>query len=113
MQFTVSLEAPPTEDDSQTLMETIRDTSEAAPDLDLETNSLYQKLNEVLDTLTPEQAAIIKFSFGIDCDRALSSEEIAKKLNLTNTKVRLIRDQALKRLKHAKRSSILRQLFRS
>jgi len=109
--FSVSLEAPQFQDESLPLSETIRNDFDASPETNIEADSLKSKLNEVLSTLTPVQAEIIKLSFGIENDRAFSIEEIAYKLDLSPNKVRMLKDRALKRLKHSRRSNILKEIF--
>lgn len=111
--FCVSLESPQFDDESLTLSETIENEFDESPDNDIETDSLKDKLTEVLDTLAPLEAKIIRLSFGIDHDRALNLEQIAKKLKLSPNKVRRVKERALKRLQHSKRSHLLRELFRN
>ncbi len=111
--LTFSLESSLPEEDSLNLIETIEDEFEEAPDKEVEFNSLKKKIEEVLSTLTEQQAKIIRLSFGIDEEQPLSSEKIAEILNISNNKVRQIRDKALKRLQHSKRSQHLREIFRN
>lgn len=89
----------------------IENQQEKVPGADLEEKSLKKKLDEVLGTLTPEESEIIKLAFGIDCEHPLSIEEISNHLNLPSVKVRRIKERALKRLQHSKRSNILRDLL--
>jgi len=91
----------------------IENQPEKVPGAELEEKSLKKKLDDVLGTLTPQESEIIKLAFGIDCERPLSIEEISNKLNLAANKVRRIKERALKRLQHSKRSNILRDLLRN
>jgi len=91
----------------------IENQQEKVPGAELEEKSLKKKLDDVLGTLTPQESEIIKLAFGIDCERPLSIEEISNKLNLAANKVRRIKERALKRLQHSKRSNILRDLLRN
>lgn len=111
--YSLSLDAPQFDDNSTTLENMIENDQETVPGDELEKKSLKKKLEEVLATLTPQQSIIIKLSFGIDCDRPLSIEEISKTLKISPNKVRRIKERSLKRLQHSKRSNILRDLLQN
>ena len=111
--YSLSLDAPQSNDNESTLENLIENDQEESPGDDLEKNSLKNQLEEVLATLTPQQSMILKLTFGIDCDRALNLEEISKELNISSNKVRGIKERALKRLQHSKRSAILRELLQN
>jgi RNA polymerase primary sigma factor len=76
------------------------------------TNDLLKRqLSNILSTLPFREADIIKMRFGIDIERPLVLEELAEKYNLTRERIRQIESKALRRLRHPKRSSCLKNFF--
>lgn len=111
--FAVSLEMPNSYDGKFSLLDTIQDLNNDIPGQSLENDSLKSNINEVISTLTPKQAAVVRLYFGIDQERAQSLEEIGEKLGVTSERVRQLKEMALQRLRHSSRCNVLRDFLRA
>jgi len=69
---------------------------------------LQEKLEDVLSTLTPREARILRLRFGLQNGRSYTLEEVGKKFGLTRERIRQIEGQALRKLRHPRRSRQLR-----
>ena len=69
---------------------------------------LAEQVEEVLDTLPPREARILRLRFGLEDSRSYTLEEVAEVLGLTRERIRQIQNQALRRLRHPKRARLLR-----
>jgi RNA polymerase primary sigma factor len=69
---------------------------------------LQEKLEDVLATLTPREARILRLRFGLQNGRSYTLEEVGKKFGLTRERIRQIEGQALRKLRHPRRSRQLR-----
>ena len=78
------------------------------PDRALLNASLSIEIERALDTLTPREADVIRLYFGLESKQALTLEEIGERFDLTRERVRQIKEKAIRRLKHASRSKILK-----
>jgi RNA polymerase primary sigma factor len=70
---------------------------------------LKERVNEVLSTLTPREARIIRLRFGLEQGRPHTLEEVGKKFGLTRERIRQIEGKALRRLRHPSRSRRLQE----
>ncbi len=104
----LSLDAPFTDGDSNSLKDILQDDFSPLPDTDLVKGSLTGEIEKVLSTLTEREAEVISLYFGLNRERALTLEEIGERFNLTRERVRQIKEKAIKRLRHATRSRNLR-----
>ncbi|MEF3255794.1 MAG: RNA polymerase sigma factor RpoD, partial [Deferribacterales bacterium] len=104
----VSLETPIGEDEDSSLGDFIEDKKVKNP-LD---EVIYLKLSEhtkqILDTLSPREASVLRLRFGIDCSSDHTLEEVGKKFNVTRERIRQIEAKALRKLRHPTRSRILK-----
>jgi RNA polymerase primary sigma factor len=69
---------------------------------------LQEKLEDVLATLTPREARILRLRFGLQNGRSYTLEEVGRKFGLTRERIRQIEGQALRKLRHPRRSRQLR-----
>jgi RNA polymerase primary sigma factor len=69
---------------------------------------LRDKVEQVLDTLPPREARILRMRFGLDDGRAYTLEEVGQKFGLTRERIRQIESKALSRLRHPRRARQLR-----
>lgn len=83
----------------------------APPDVAAQ-HSLAKELEELLSTLTPRQARILRLRFGLQNGYSYKLEEIAQRLGLTRERIRQIEQEALNRLRHPRRSRKLRDYLR-
>jgi len=82
---------------------------DASPDDFLMQESLKEEIHKILVTLKPREAEIIRLSFGLVGERALTLEEIGKYFKLTRERIRQIKDKALRRIRHHTRSKPLKK----
>jgi RNA polymerase primary sigma factor len=70
--------------------------------------SLKAEVRRAVNTLSEREAEVIRLCFGLDQEHSLTLEEIGGKVNLTRERIRQIKEQAIRRLRHASRSKALR-----
>ena len=99
----------PVGDEDATLGDLIGDNS-ASPYEDAETSGITERILQVLRTLTPKEADVIKMRFGIGVDRDHTLEEVGRHLSITRERVRQIEEKAMRKLKHPNRIRILKLL---
>ncbi len=104
----LSLDAPFNQGDDNRLLDVIEDEQQEPPDDLLLNESLRIEVKRALTTLSEREAEVIKLYFGLDREHPLTLEEIGEKFNLTRERVRQIKEKAIRRLRHASRSRMLR-----
>ncbi len=104
----LSLDAPFSVSEDNSLMDVLEDEFQPAPDEALLTESLRLEIERALDTLSHREAEVINLYFGLSQDKALTLEEIGARFSLTRERVRQIKEKAIRRLRHASRSKSLR-----
>ena len=104
----LSLDAPFSVSEDNSLMDVLEDEFQPAPDEALLTESLKLEIERALDTLSPREAEVINLYFGLSQEKALTLEEIGARFSLTRERVRQIKEKAIRRLRHASRSKSLR-----
>lgn len=104
----LSLEHPVGEDEDSELGNFIENDSTPTPAQSAYDNLLRDKIEEVLSTLTPREARILRLRFGLQNGRSYTLEEVGQKFGLTRERIRQIEGRALRRLRHPRRSRQLR-----
>lgn len=104
----LSLEHPVGEDDDSELGNFIENDTEPTPSDNAYSNLLKEKIEELLSTLTPREARILRLRFGLQNGRSYTLEEVGRKFGLTRERIRQIEGRALRRLRHPRRSRQLR-----
>jgi len=104
----LSLDAPFNEEEENRLLDIIENDEQPAPDNTLINESLRIELDQALATLTRREAEVVKLYFGLDLETPLTLEEVGEVFELTRERVRQIKEKALRRLRHASRSKLLR-----
>jgi RNA polymerase primary sigma factor len=104
----VSLERPVGEEEDSELGNFIEDIDAPTPPDAAYHHMLQEKLEDVLTTLTPREARILRLRFGLQNGRSYTLEEVGKKFGLTRERIRQIEGQALRKLRHPRRSRQLR-----
>jgi len=104
----VSVDAPFSFGDENSLLDVIQNDEMPAPDTELISESLKTEVKNVLTILPDREAEVIKLYFGLDGEFPLTLEEIGDKFNLTRERVRQIKEKAIRRLRHNSRSKILK-----
>ena len=104
----VSLERPVGEEEDSELGNFIEDEDAPTPPDTAFHHLLQEKLEDELSTLTPREARILRLRFGLQNGRSYTLEEVGKKFGLTRERIRQIEGQALRKLRHPRRSRQLR-----
>ncbi|KAB2879549.1 sigma-70 family RNA polymerase sigma factor [bacterium] len=104
----VSMDEPMHDSENNTLMDVIENEQQEPPDQDLLTESLRIEIQRALETLSAREAEVVKLYFGLETDHPMTLEEIGERFNLTRERVRQIKEKAIRRLRHASRSNVLR-----
>jgi len=105
----LSLESPVGVEDDAELGTLVEDRYSPTPFQIVYENMLRERVNEVLGTLTPREARIIRLRFGLDEDHPYTLEEVGAKFGLTRERIRQIEGKALRRLRHPYRARRLRE----
>ena len=104
----VSLETPIGEEDDSHLGDFIPDDESPAPHDSAAYTLLKEQLEEVMSTLTPREAKVLKLRFGLEDGKARTLEEVGKEFNVTRERIRQIEAKALRKLRHPSRSKRLK-----
>ena len=104
----VSLETPIGEEDDSHLGDFIQDDDSPSPQDAASYTMLREQLEEVMKTLTPREAKVLRLRFGLDDGKARTLEEVGKQFNVTRERIRQIEAKALRKLRHPSRSKKLK-----
>jgi len=104
----VSLETPIGEEDDSHLGDFIQDEDSPAPQDSVAYTLLREQLEEVMNTLTPREAKVLKLRFGLEDGKARTLEEVGKEFMVTRERIRQIEAKALRKLRHPSRSKKLK-----
>lgn len=104
----VSLETPIGEEEDSHLGDFIPDNDAPAPADAASHTMLREQLSDVLSTLTPREAKVLKLRFGLEDGRSRTLEEVGKEFNVTRERIRQIEAKALRKLRHPSRSRKLK-----
>lgn len=98
----LSLDAPmkTDEDDGEPLGEFIADDRVISPAEEVTHKLLREKLEEVLESLPPKEAKILRYRYGLHDGNAYTLDEVGRKFGVTRERIRQIEVQALQRLRH-------------
>ena len=107
----ISMETPIGDDEDSHLGDFVEDTSIPAP-VDVATaEGLRNATLEILDTLTPREAKVLRMRFGIGMNTDHTLEEVGKQFDVTRERIRQIEAKALRKLRHPSRSEHLRSFL--
>ena len=104
----LSLERPVGGDEDSELGSFIKDEASPSPTQTAYQDLLGEKMEEMLATLSPREARILRLRFGLPNGRSHTLEEVGQKFGLTRERIRQIEGKALRRLRHPRRSRQLR-----
>jgi len=106
----LSLESPinDEEEDSE-LGQFVEDQVTPTPSQSAYSKLLREKIEEVLETLPPREARILRLRFGLENGHNYTLEEVGDKFGLTRERIRQIESKALRRLRHPRRARQLRE----
>jgi RNA polymerase primary sigma factor len=107
----ISMETPVGDDEDSHLGDFIEDTGMVSP-LEAATSvGLSEATREVLESLTPREAKVLRMRFGIDMNTDHTLEEVGKQFDVTRERIRQIEAKALRKLRHPSRSEHLRSFL--
>jgi RNA polymerase primary sigma factor len=104
----ISMETPIGDDDDSHLGDFIEDGANTAPMEAAMQAGLRDVVKDILDSLTPREAKVLRMRFGIEMTNDHTLEEVGKQFDVTRERIRQIEAKALRKLKHPSRSDKLR-----
>lgn len=107
----MSMEAQIGEDEDSRLGDFIEDNSVLSPMEAAIMGGLSESVHEVLNSLTPREAKVLRMRFGIDMNTDHTLEEVGKQFDVTRERIRQIEAKALRKLRYPKRSERLRSFL--
>jgi RNA polymerase primary sigma factor len=107
----ISMETPIGDDEDSHLGDFIEDTATLAPMEAAVYASLRDATSEVLESLTPREAKVLRMRFGIEMNTDHTLEEVGKQFDVTRERIRQIEAKALRKLRHPTRSERLRSFL--
>ena len=105
----ISLESPVGDDEDSEFGMFVEDTFSASPSQTTYESMLRERVEQVLATLSPREARILRLRFGLENGHPYTLEEVGRKFGLTRERIRQIEGKALRRLRHPCRSRLLRE----
>ena len=107
----ISMETPIGDDDDSHLGDFIEDTTTLAPSDAALHGSMRDVVKEVLDSLTPREAKVLRMRFGIEMSTDQTLEEVGKQFDVTRERIRQIEAKALRKLRHPSRADKLKSFL--
>ena len=107
----ISMETPVGDDDDSHLGDFIEDFNTLAPIEAAVYDSLHNVTKDILDSLTPREAKVLRMRFGIEMNTDHTLEEVGKQFDVTRERIRQIEAKALRKLRHPSRSEKLRSFL--
>ena len=107
----ISMETPIGDDDDSHLGDFIEDNATLAPQDAAQYSSLRFVTKDVLDSLTPREAKVLRMRFGIEMSTDHTLEEVGKQFDVTRERIRQIEAKALRKLRHPSRSDKLKSFL--
>jgi RNA polymerase primary sigma factor len=107
----ISMETPIGDDDDSHLGDFIEDTHTLAPADAALHGSMHNVVKEVLDSLTPREAKVLRMRFGVEMSTDHTLEEVGKQFDVTRERIRQIEAKALRKLRHPSRADKLKSFL--
>ncbi len=107
----ISMETPIGDDEDSHLGDFIEDGAVLSPIDSATIEGLRESIHEVLASLTPREAKVLRMRFGIDMNTDHTLEEVGKQFDVTRERIRQIEAKALRKLRHPTRSEPLRSFL--
>ncbi len=105
----VSMDAPlGTDSEDSSMVDMLADDGNSTPDKSLLSESLKNEISNVLKVISPREAEVLAAFYGVNGFPQMNLEEIADKFDLTRERVRQIKERAIRRLRKATTSKILK-----
>ncbi|MDP9139723.1 MAG: RNA polymerase sigma factor RpoD [Pseudomonadota bacterium] len=107
----ISMETPIGDDEDSHLGDFIEDTAAVSPLESATSSSLAEATHQILASLTPREAKVLRMRFGIDMTTDHTLEEVGKQFDVTRERIRQIEAKALRKLRHPSRANYLRSFL--
>ncbi|MCR4302205.1 MAG: RNA polymerase sigma factor RpoD [Sulfuricaulis sp.] len=107
----ISMETPIGDDEDSHLGDFVEDANSIAPPDAATGSGLKYATSEILETLTPREAKVLRMRFGIGMNTDHTLEEVGKQFDVTRERIRQIEAKALRKLRHPSRSEHLRSFL--
>jgi RNA polymerase primary sigma factor len=107
----ISMETPIGDDEDSHLGDFIEDTNAVSPVESATAQSLAEATHQILASLTPREAKVLRMRFGIDMNTDHTLEEVGKQFDVTRERIRQIEAKALRKLRHPSRANYLRSFL--
>jgi RNA polymerase primary sigma factor len=107
----VSMESPMGDDGDSQLGDFIEDSMTVAPEDAALHSSMRKVLNEVLDSLAPKEAKVLRMRYGLETSTDHTLEEVGKQFDVTRERIRQIEAKAMNKLRHPSRSEKLKSFL--
>jgi RNA polymerase primary sigma factor len=107
----ISMETPIGDDEDSHLGDFLEDFGTVAPAEAAQQSSLTEITKEVLDSLTPREAKVLRMRFGIEMSTDHTLEEVGRQFDVTRERIRQIEAKALRKLRHPSRSDKLKSFM--
>ncbi len=104
----LSIDAPLTEGEDNTLLGILDSNDEPRPDIQLINESLQKEISRVISTLSEKERDVLKYYYGLDGGPAHTLEDISEKIGLTRERVRQIKEKAIRKLRSSSKSKLLK-----
>ena len=107
----LSLESPVGDEEDSELGMFVEDEKTPTPSQSTYENILCERIHEILDTLSPREARILRLRFGVEDGTLYTLEQVGEKFGLTRERIRQIEGKALRRLRHPMRARLLKDFL--
>ncbi len=107
----ISLETPVGEEEDSNIGNFIPDDDAPSPSDQAADVLLREQIEDVMETLTPREAKVLRLRFGLEDGRTRTLEEVGKEFMVTRERIRQIEAKALRKLRHPSRSKRLKDFM--
>jgi RNA polymerase primary sigma factor len=107
----ISMETPVGDDEDSSLGDFIEDSNILSPSDSADQEGMSETVREMLNTLTPREAKVLRMRFGLGMNTDHTLEEVGKQFDVTRERIRQIEAKALRKLRHPSRAERLRSFL--
>ena len=107
----ISLHTPLGEDGDSEFGDLIEDTDAIAPSDAVAFSLLQEQFKQVLETLSPREAGVIKMRYGLEDGQPKTLDDIGRVYGVTRERIRQIESKTMSKLRHPSRSQTLRDFL--
>lgn len=107
----ISMETPIGDDEDSSLGDFIEDSNILSPSDSADQEGMSETVREMLSTLTPREAKVLRMRFGLGMNTDHTLEEVGKQFDVTRERIRQIEAKALRKLRHPSRAERLRSFL--